>query len=492
MAQAPDQRLSAIEAQIRALQDELRRVKHDLAARDGQVRAAQQQANTARSEAQQAQAIASQPTPAQPVSASPPLPPPVGAVSFPQNRPTLTSADGHYSLAIGLQLHYDVGGYFQGTHPSPDNRSVNRLDDFGQNLRRARIPVVFKAGDFTVNLTPDFGGSPDGSPTVYQATVGYNGIKNTNILLGYYKPELTLGDSQSSNDFLFLERPSIVEIARNIAAGDARAVFGANTYGDRYFVAAYLTGGTYASQNPTVSTGQQTGAALRVAGRPVATNDVDLLLGVSASDAFRLNRTSTGETIELRDRPELRIDQNRLIDTGVIQASGAYEYGGEVAVRYRNLFLQGEYIQMNVNRIGVAGNAGAPHLLFDGGYAEASYIITGEPRRYDPAVGAFTRPRPAEPFSLKDGHFGAVEVAARYSVVDLDSHVSRGIAASVSGGVFGGRQQVYSAGVNWYPMQNLRFMLDYDRIEVDRLDTTGTKQIGQKLHAVALRAQAAF
>jgi len=35
-------------------------------------------------------------------------------------------------------------------------------------------------------------------------------------------------------------------------------------------------------------------------------------------------------------------------------------------------------------------------------------------------------------------------------------------------------------------------MLDYDIISVDRLNTTGRTQIGQRVQAVALRAQAAF
>ena len=62
-------------------------------------------------------------------------------------RPTFTSADGRYSAAVGLQLHYDTGGVFQGSR-NPDTRAINRLDTFGQNLRRARIPFVFKYEDF--------------------------------------------------------------------------------------------------------------------------------------------------------------------------------------------------------------------------------------------------------------------------------------------------------------------------------------------------------
>lgn len=69
-----------------------------------------------------------------------------------------------------MQLHYDIGGTFQGDR-TPDTHAVNRLNTFGENLRRGRIPFVFKYDDFQVNSTPDFGGSPDGSPMLFEANI---------------------------------------------------------------------------------------------------------------------------------------------------------------------------------------------------------------------------------------------------------------------------------------------------------------------------------
>ena len=70
--------------------------------------------------------------------------------------------------------------------------------------------------------------------------------------------------------------------------------------------------------------------------------------------------------------------------------------------------------------------------------------------------------------------------------------MTRGIAQSVIGGVFGGEQNIYAVGLNWYPNNFLRFMLDYDIVNVDRLSTAGTTQIGRRYQSLALRAQAAF
>ncbi len=169
-----------------------------------------------------------------------------------------------------------------------------------------------------------------------------------------------------------------------------------------------------------------------------------------------------------------------------------YEYGPEFAVRWRNVLFQGEYIRLGVDRNNGGAAVRTPGLEFSGGYAEASWVITGEPRKYVASAGAFGSPKPAREFSLQDGGYGAFELVGRYSHVDLDDKVTRALAASTTGGVYGGTQDVYAVGVNWYPNQQLRLMLDYDIINVDRLNTAGRTQIGRRVQAVALRAQAAF
>lgn len=134
----------------------------------------------------------------------------------------------------------------------------------------------------------------------------------------------------------------------------------------------------------------------------------------------------------------------------------------------------------------------APTLTFDGGYVEGSCVVTGEPRRCNAASGALGNPHPGCPFNLKSGGTGAFELVGRYSHTDLNDKMTPGVAASVTGGVFGGRQDVYAVGVIWYPNDQLRLMLDCDIINLDRLNTAGTTQVGQRIQAVALRAQAAF
>jgi phosphate-selective porin OprO and OprP len=389
-------------------------------------------------------------------------------------------------------VQYDVGGALQGPPPNPNTRvTAPNLDTFGENLRRARLYFGFRYDDVLVNLTPDFGGAPDGSPSLYEANFNWSPVKPLTLTLGYYKPQYTLQDSMSSNDFLFLERPSIVEISRSIAAGDRRAVAGGRWAAERYFAAGYLTGDTYGSNSTNQATTGQTGTALRLAGLPYKDEDTDLLLGVSGSAAFDIRRQANGQTLQLRDQPEWRIDQRRLIDTGAINADSASAWGPEFGLRWRNFLLQGEYIRIGVNQAQV-GAGPHPDLNFEGGYVETSWVITGEPRRYVPSAGAFGRPNPAHPFSFDGGGWGAWEAMARYSVADLNDKVARGVPQSVTGGVFGGRQMVVGLGLSWYPTNYLRFMLDWNIVNVDRLNAAGTTQIGQRFHTIGLRSQLAF
>lgn len=404
-------------------------------------------------------------------------------------------SDGRTSLAVGLQFNYDIGGVFQGSRVNPDVRQFPRLNTFGENLRRARLPFVFKYDDFQVNLTPDFGGSPDGSATVYEASLNWNPsvAKPLVVSVGYLKPSYTLSDTTSSNNLPFLERPAIINVARSLAAGLARAAVGARWASDRYFVASYLTGSAYGSQQAALAAPQQTGATLRLAGRPVATPDWDVHLGFSGSRSFRFQRTVAGtQTINLQEFPELRIDENRLVSTGAISARSGYTYGPELAARWRNFLVEGEYVRVGLDRTNGGAALRTPGLEFDGGYVQAGWVLTGEQRPYLASSATFGNPSPKHPFSLREGGVGAFELVGRYSTINLNSNVTRGRSAASTGGVYGGEQTVYAVGLNWYPNDHLKFLLNYDIIQVNRLNAAGTTQIGQRIQALALRSVVYF
>lgn len=100
---------------------------------------------------------------------------------------------------------------------------------------------------------------------------------------------------------------------------------------------------------------------------------------------------TSAQTLTLSDRPELRLDPTTLVSTGAIaNASSAQLYGVEAAGTYGPLSVQGEYYWFNVDRSANTGlpPIGAPSVKFQGGYAQAAYVLTGETRTYNTAAAA--------------------------------------------------------------------------------------------------------
>lgn len=518
---ATAERIEAIERQIKSLTGELKQLKNELGAAKQQLQQSRSEAQRSKEEARQAHEAADQArqdatravtaetqasqAAAQAQAALAAAPPAPSAaekgieVGFPGGRPTIATSDGRMSFAVGMQVQFDMGTYFQNPNPNTQFPELNS----GVNLRRGRIFFVAKYDDFTLNITPDFGGSPDGSPTLYEANINFSGFKPFIATVGYFKPWVTLYDSQSSNDFLLMERPSVIEIGRNVAAGDARATAGVKGSNDRFFGAFALTGAPYgANTSSTPLNGEQIGMVGRVAGRPYYDKDWNIHLDGSGEYVVHPSINSAGipgvsrTVLSFGDRPEDRAaDQNRLINTGNLSSSSANVYGGEAAINWRNLLVQGGYYQIGDTQSKLPG-VPAPHLSFNGGYVEAGWNITGEPFRYNVGAAAFARPKVDDPFRIDENGLspgvGVWQLGARWSVMNLNSHVTPGVSQSVTGGIFGGYQQIFGAALSWYPNDWLRFVAQFQYTMIDKLNSAGTTQIGQKFETLSGRVQVAF
>src|SRR3954447_1252736 len=392
------------------------------------------------------------------------LAPSDAVVKMPNNRPTICTADDQNCVSITSRLHFDAGGYDY--RPNTVATTPQHLDD-GVNARRARIGVIGKfMSDWNYALIYDFGGSSDGFGGTGSAggtAVGFlpggglSGIENAYLRYtgfrpfggqlaiegGYMNLPYTLDQAMSSNDILFMERASAQVIATSIAAGDNRSTFGARWYNDRFWAGAYATGPTSgavhsgSSTNPNGTT-EQFGAVARLAGQVVSGADSSLHIGADAQFliAPARNRITGAQTLTLRDRPELRIDPTDIVSTGALAGvSGAQVYSVEAAGTYGPLFFQGEYFWYNVNRGALPG---LPSVKFNGGYAQASWVLTGETHTYNSAAAAYNGIVPANPFSLSSGGWGAWEIAGRISMVDLNDKLA------TSNGVAGGKQAIYA------------------------------------------------
>jgi len=142
------------------------------------------------------------------------------------------------------------------------------------------------------------------------------------------------------------------------------------------------------------------------------------------------------------------------VDTGILAAESSMLYDLEAAWRWGSFWLNGEYV---INQVD-APAAGDPS--FTGYHVTANYILTGEMRGYNKRSGLF-RPVPVSK-SVNDGGWGAWELSARYSNLDLNE-----------GSVSGGETDIYSLGLKWWLSTSASVDINYRHIVLEDVDGTG-------------------
>ena len=443
---------------------------------------------------------------------------PAGGASIIAGKPVIQSADGRFSATLHAVMQFDTGIYSQAPAGPPatdfrrgaaaaDSAHARDLNN-GTDFRRARFGVDGKVfGDFEYNALFAFDGSGgEDAGHVQELWIQYSGLKPWHIKVGAFPPSIGLEDANSTNGMPFLERPASADIARSMAGGDFReaAQLYANT--DRWFlsgaVATRLVGTINSTGSSTAQTfDQQVSVIGRAAIVPFQGDGWMVHAGVHGSyvisppDVGGPDVVAGRSPIQMRERPELRIDGTRLIDTGAIDAVHASTAGAELAAQVQNLYVEGEYEHYSIDRrLSALSN---PH--FHGWYVEGGWVLTGEARRYNKTTFAFDAPAVDHPFDIRNGSWGALELVLRYSDIDLNYHEGLAGVATPADGVRGGEQTIIAGGFNWYLNPVVRLMVDYQHVKIDRLSpsaatfaTPAGAQIGQSYNAVSVRSQFSF
>lgn len=430
-------------------------------------------------------------------------------VTIKKGRPTIASPDGRYSLSITSLVQADVATFDKSEVTNSKGTLVPTRSGF--NFRRAQIGVQGTlAGDFGYKFNYDFGGvggqesGPESiitgttPPTVavnpsqgrvQAAYVSYKGILDPfTFKIGAFPQPANLADATGADDLVLNERPSPAQLSRGLDADDGRDGVGFQGNGGIWYFSSYLTSDTFGK-------GQITGQEAYVGRAAVAPiqdpdSNFNVHLGGNLGYVFHpegINPNACTTTapacyiVNFSDRPELREWNASWISSGNINARTAYTAGIEGAVSYGPLLLEGENFWYGINRRDPS--AGQTNPNFSGWYVQGSWVLTGEPRTYSMANAAFVRPVPANDFDPSAGDWGAWEVAARYSDTNLDYDINSLVTADQ---VRGGDQQIYSAGLNFYPSYNLKFMFDWQNVDVRR---PWTGAFDTKYNAFSMRAQ---
>lgn len=334
--------------------------------------------------------------------------------------------DGKFKGEIGGRIHGDAL-YLRGQRALKDE--VGDLkDQGGPFFRRARL--YFQGSfhdDFSYKLQWDFASSAFADAYMRLSNIPYIG----RLTVGQFKEPFSLEELTSSNNMTFVERalPNVFSPGRSYGAAinnnwmDQRVTMGIGAFGNL--------------------NSREWNLSSRITALPWYESQ-DKLFHVGVSHTLRKPSDST---LRFRQRPDMRTDSIRFVDTGDFRSDWDNRLGAEAALVFGPLSLQGEFIQAFANMKDTSRTA-----YLHGAYGYASYFLTGENRRYSKSSGAFSSVSPKENFSLRDGAWGAFELAGRYSTLNLNDSKA---------GIEGGILNNITGGINWYLNPNMRILINY-------------------------------
>jgi phosphate-selective porin OprO/OprP len=318
-------------------------------------------------------------------------------------------------------------------------------------FRQVRININGEVGDrFRFMVEHEFAGST-GWRNVWAAYTPADGV---DLKAGNFLVPFSLEGLQSYSWTTFMERSLANALSPVMGLGAD-----ASLHRDRWTVTAGWFRDPIRDDNGHVRQ-RGSGIVARATILPVSAPHDIVHLGAS------VERRTLGpsESLQLQSGPELSFAPTLIATRGLAQAKGFTNYGVEAAWIHRAFLIQAQADEAVVART----DAPAEHLR--GAYVQAAWTLTGQGYDYNRATGVVTG------VALRRGR-PAWELAARYSVLSLNSQEARG-----------GLSRDLTLGVNWYASRNLRITANYVRSRT--WDLPGAPS--RKADAFGMRFQTAF
>ena len=327
------------------------------------------------------------------------------------NRPTIASADGRSTLSLRSNVQLDFGHYDQSSRRATGHRLPSRLGRHGQRendaardlsdgayFRRARFGVEgIIARDFSYRLLFEFGGSgTEGPARINDAYIAYTGFAPFTFQLGAFSPPANLADGTPTEDLMFIERATSAELSRALGAADGRLGIGLRTGGSRWLGALTLTSRTvndaevFDSQNAVVG---------RLGGLVASTPDWNVHVGRQRDVRVRAGADGADRNVRLRD--PLPGQAGDSASTAHDSSTPAAWSPTVLSPPASSSARTGRTSCCKVKISGtasIARESSQPDPGFGGYYIEASWIPTGESRRYVPTQRRLPRAPTADPF----------------------------------------------------------------------------------------------
>lgn len=262
---------------------------------------------------------------------------------------------------------------------------------------------------------------------IIDSFIAYKGFKDSEILIGNFFENNGLDANTPNLVNPLMERSAAFSTFRKLR----RAGASYNYYQQDYAVKFGVFG---PSINKTKLEDRGEGVSGRAYYLPINDMENGHYLHVGFNASYRTPE-SINNTLRYKSSGNSWVIDENIINSGVMRNVNNHQhYSPEV--RYQNgaFSATAEYFKTIINR-------NSSDLSFDSSYVLMSYFLTGQQYEYGFKNGA-----PIDVINKE----GAIEVATRYSNVDMNNKDVRG-----------GKLNSYDLGVNYYPKDNLKFMLNY-------------------------------
>jgi phosphate-selective porin OprO/OprP len=351
-----------------------------------------------------------------------------------------SSADSNFVFRLDGVLQVDSRTFF--------NDSVNKNANDGFLLRRAR--PIFQGTlyrDFDFNFTPDFGGS---SVQIFDAYGNYRYEPWLQVRSGKFKTPEGLEQLQTDVNISFNERSLVTDLVPNRDVG--LQLWGDLNGGVLSYAAGIFNGVGDAQNSANAANGNEVEFAGRLFTQPFKTSDLAALQGLGLGVAG----TSENGTSGTKDLPSTtggtlpgyatEGQQQFFAYNATTVANGEHWRLSPQGYYYYGPFsLMGEYA---ISDQGVRNAKAEADLHNTAWEVSGGWILTGE-------NASFNGVTPLHPFNPHGGDWGAFQLVARYSELDIDdaafkNNTFASLATSASAA------QAWSAGLNWYLNKNIR------------------------------------
>lgn len=340
-----------------------------------------------------------------------------GADGMTADEKGITLKEGVLELNLGGRIHIDAATY--------DDPATGRTGLSDVDFRRARLEVSAKIGDIVrFSASREFAGGSKGWRNLWASV---EPVKNIEIKGGNFIVPFSMEDMQSSNTTPFVERSLASGLTPGYGLGGAVSANGKNwsaSFG-------YFTDPLANENGRSIERGD--GFAGRASLAPFNSRGklLHFALGAEKRDFSAL------ETARFSGDSGSALAPTLLSSGTLGNVDKLSVYNAEVGGTLGSVQILGISTWAKVDRNTLADAS------FSGQTIQASWLITGGRYRYTEKGGVIGGPD----FGRRNS---AIEVAARYSRLDLDN-----------GTVRRGEGRAMTLGANWYLSQNYRIMAGY-------------------------------